>query len=190
MDLVDCKRWLRLNAELYKTEKVDVFLFRFDRAILPLLMAHARELNIALSLRTNCGEPPSALGPLGEQGLFDVFLTPRSIDAEHVAAWFDACRAAGLPIRLQLQAPFDAGFDAERVADRIAQAGVAAVNVALGDAFLELPPCAGAAQSRVTVDRMNALTMALDAMPSADGLAVAGGRLFVATRNGKVLCYK
>ena len=162
-DLVDLKRWVRLNSDVFKTEKIDLFLFRFDRNVLPLLLEQAARLNVRLSLRTDCSAGPEAVGSLAGVGLFDVFLTPRSADSEHLTAWFQACQEAALPMRLQLQAPFSPEFDVERTADRIAAAGPVAVNVTASDPFLNVPGCRDARHSRETVDQMNALAAALDA---------------------------
>ena len=159
-DLVDLRTWLRLNHDVFKTEKIDVFLNCTGRDILPALLEQAATLDTRLSLRTDCPAAPPALENLG---LLDVFLTPRAWDVEHLDAWFAACRAADLPMRLQLQAPFEPDFDPERVARRIAEAGVAMVNVSLANAFIEKPPCRDLEHSRRTVQQMNALTAALAA---------------------------
>jgi hypothetical protein len=162
-DMVDIKRWVRLNRDVYKTEKMDVFVWGFDRGRLVSLAQHARDLDVKISLRTDCTEPPGPLGPLGDFGLFDVFLTPRSVRAEHLDAWFEACRAANLPVRLQIQAPFAGDLDVENAAERIVRGSVVVANVTLSDSFLDLPTCADAKEGSRTVDQMNALVKALDA---------------------------
>ncbi len=161
--LTDLDRWLRLNRDVYKAAKVDVLVARADENPLSELMKRAAELDVKVSLRTDASEPPSAFGDLDALGLLDVFLTPASLDAIHLPAWFEACRAASLPVRVQVQAPFGAGFDAERAADRLAQAGAVAVNVTIWDPFVPATPCRDAAESRRAVGDMNAFVSALAA---------------------------
>jgi hypothetical protein len=163
LDLVDLKRWVRLNCDVFKTQKIDLFLLGFDPNVLPLLLEQAVLLNVRLSLRTDCSAGPETLRSLTDAGVFDVFLTPRSADLEHLTAWFQVCQEAALPMRLQLQAPFPPAFDVEHTADRVAAAGVVAVNVTASDPFLKAPGCRDAQHSRETVDQMNALVAALDA---------------------------
>jgi len=161
--MVDIKRWIRLNRDVYKTEKMDVFFQGGDRSALAALVRHARDLDVRISLRTDCTESPGALSPLGDLDLLDVFLTPRSARAEHLDAWLGACRAANLPIRIQIPAPFPADLGVETTVERLAQGGVVAVNVALADPFQNPPSCANAEESRRTVEQMNALVKAIDA---------------------------
>ncbi|NIA12888.1 MAG: glycosyltransferase [Nitrospiraceae bacterium] len=162
-DLVDIRRWIRLNHDAFKTEKVDLFLAPEQSGLLPGLTEFASEVGVALSVRTNCSAPPCGLDTLEQGHLLDVFLTPPSIDAEYLDAWFETCAKLNLPVRLQLQAPFAAGFDAERTADRVAAAGVVSVNVTVYDPFLELPPCRDREDSLRTIAEMNALTAAVTA---------------------------
>ena len=167
-DVVDVKRWVRLNRVVFNAEKVDIFLVRPCREdLLRILFDLAPVLDVKLSLRTDCSVPPedfvknTSFSGIGEMGFFDVFLSPRSLEESHVKQWFEACRDAGLPVRLQLQGPFGEGFDAEAAAQRIADAGPVAVNVALYDPFLDLPPCRDAAHSRKIIEQLNALVTAL-----------------------------
>ena len=161
--MIDVKRWIRLNRDIHKTEKMDVFARGLERPALVSLLQHAKDLDVRLSLRTDCTESPRVFDPLGSLGLLDVFLTPASAQAEHLDEWFEACSAAGHPIRLQFQAPFPARFDPEQTAERIAQAGVVAANVTLKDPFLDQPRCTNVEESQRAVDQMNALAKALDA---------------------------
>ncbi|HOZ47291.1 MAG TPA: glycosyltransferase [Candidatus Hydrogenedentes bacterium] len=161
--IVDVKRWIRLNRAAHKALKLDVFAAcdRFH-ALQELLETATRE-DVRLSLRTACEAAPKKLADLKDKGLLDVFLTPPDVTAPHLDAWFDAGREAGLPMRLQLHAPFPKDMDPTALADRIAKAGVAAVNVALADPFTERPPCRGKADSEATIGFMNAVVRALDA---------------------------
>jgi hypothetical protein len=120
-------------------------------------------LHLKVSLRTDCSAPPCDAAALREIGLLDVFLCPRTPDAPHLDAWFQACRAAGLPLRLQLQAPFAPNLDTEAIAGRIADAEVKAVNVVLSDPFQQPTPCRDPEHSKATIEKMNALVAALDA---------------------------
>jgi len=161
--LSDVRRWIRLNCDVYKTEKIDLFVQAPVRKdVVCAAVDQADTLNVRLSLRTDCSMPPSALGDIGAWDLLDVFLTPRSTTEENLEAWFDACRTARLPLRFQLQAPFEAAEEPEALTERLAATGAVAVNVALADPFLELSPCRDADHGRRTVDQMNALVAALN----------------------------
>ena len=162
-DLVDIRRWIRLNHDAFKTEKVDLFPPPEQPGILSELSEFASQVGVALSLRTNCTAAPSGLDTLGEGQLLDVFLTPPSMDAEHIDAWFETCAQLSLPVRLQLQAPFVEDFGAEQTAERVAAAGVASLNVTLYDPFLERPACNDRQDSLRTIAQMNALTAAVAA---------------------------
>jgi len=162
-DLTDVKRWIRLNCDVYKAEKIDLFVrSHVGRHVVAEAVREAGALGVRLSLRTDCSAAPSSVGDIGEWGLLDVFLTPPSPTGDGVDAWLDACRAAGLPIRFQAQAPFEAGVALDALAERLAGAGVVAANVTLTDPFSELPPCSDADHSRRTVEQMNALVAALN----------------------------
>jgi len=161
--VLDLKRWIRLNRLVHKTPKIDA-LAKGDRvAVLPQLLEYAARESVALSLRTDCTVPPAGLDAWRQAGLFDVFMCPPAPDAVHLDAWLEACRDAGLPMRLQLQAPFPKDLDVDALVERILEAGVAAVNIALSDPFFERPACRDKAGSQAAIDTMNALAAALDA---------------------------
>lgn len=163
LDLVDIRRWLRVGHDIFKAEKVDILFNQARSDIMPSLLETASQLNLRVSLRTNAAFAPADMAPLAEYGLLDVYLTPASLEAPHLDAWFTACREAGLPVRLQLQAPFDRTFDADKAAERIASAGVTVVNVAFTDPFCERDPMAGSAGAIPAIRHMNALVRALRA---------------------------
>lgn len=148
LDLVDVKRWIRMCVEVYKVEKIDLCQYAPRAGWLPILLDEARQLGVRLSLRTDCSAPPEAFGPL--DGLLDVFLTPARIDAPHLERWFEACRLAGLPVRIQVQGPFPPGFEAAAFAARVAESGGVVANVALADPFL--PPPSGEPSDRLLDD--------------------------------------
>ena len=161
-DLIDIKRWFRVHQEVYRVEKVDVVLGQTYARHLPMLAEYASSLRLRMSLRTDCSIPPDAFGAPATAGLLDVFLAPSPAGMTRMNDWLAACQKAHLPVRCQIQAPFDSGFEPAKLADVLAAAGVVAVNVTLDDPFLSLPPCANAAQSRKTVDDMNALARILE----------------------------
>lgn len=135
VDLTALRQWLRLNAERFMAQKVDLWEPSATAArVLPLL-EEARHLDVRLSLRTAAVDPvapctdpykttggtpvpPFPAGPLADfqaAGLFDVLLCPTSLAEEPLRAWADACDACGLPLRVELhggllQAPPGAGF--------------------------------------------------------------------------------
>ncbi len=156
---IDARRWLRLNRLAYKTDKVDILAPHAASRVFLSLAELAGQMNCRVSLRTSCAEPPQGLGDVPAPGLLDVFLCPETLDGRYVDAWFEACRAANLPMRLQLTAPFNT--DIEPMVERIASAGVASVNLSVADPFTARPACANAAASRETVSRMQGLARAL-----------------------------
>jgi len=160
-DVIDVKRWVRINRVELKSEKIDVFARRYDPALFDALFELAAQLDVNLSLRTDCTEPPDTFPGLGDRGFLDVFLCPRSLDAPYLDGWFSACREASLPIRLQVQAPFGPDFDVQGAVDRIVGAGVVVVNVVISDPFLDVAGCRNATQSRTAVAELNALAAVL-----------------------------
>ncbi|HIJ65481.1 MAG TPA: glycosyltransferase [Candidatus Hydrogenedentes bacterium] len=161
--LVDLERWVRLSRAAFNTGKVDVLACGRLAGIPDELFDTARELDVRLSLRTDATAPPEGLEKLAERGLLDVLLCPPTLETPHLDAWFDACRAVGLPVRLQLQGPFQPGQNADAVAARLAQTTAVAVNVTLCDPFTKDTSCRDAAHSRATLEFMTALGAALDA---------------------------
>ncbi|HEO72521.1 MAG TPA: hypothetical protein ENN80_14780, partial [Candidatus Hydrogenedentes bacterium] len=161
-DSIAVKRWIRLNHAVQGVLKIDVFASGAAASLLPDLLDYAARVDVALSLRTDCTTPPPDLHVLRDAGLFDVYLTPLEPHVPALEPWFDACHDAGVPMRLQLLAPFERGYDVAAVAERIARAGVAAVNVALEDPFIERPGCRTKADSLATVDVMNDLVLAIE----------------------------
>jgi hypothetical protein len=155
--LIDIKRWLRLNRVHHKTDKVDVLARgTAAHAMIPLL-DYAKSLDMRLSLRTDCSEPPEGLHILAEAGLLDVHLCSPCLDGEHVALWLAACKESDLPVRLQILAPFPADFNENGVADSIAEQGVRVVNAALFDPFCSKAPCTSRQESERTVAILNRL---------------------------------
>ena len=153
----DIGRWIRLNRVVHKTAKIDVLANAPLSPTLPELIAHSREYDVALSLRTDAASPPGDdLDALASEGLYDVFLCPDAVANPHLDAWLEACRRNGLPVRVQLQAPFD-GADAPALARRLAAAGVPTVNVAASDAFGTPRVCGDPEHN---VETMNALAAA------------------------------
>jgi len=161
-DLIDIKRWLRLHQEVYHVEKVDAIVGGHYAPQLAFLAEYATSLDLRMSLRTNCSTSPDSFKDLATAGLLDVFLTPSPASLSGLNDWLDACNKAALPIRCQLQPPFDSAFDPVKTAETLAKAGVVVVNVALDDPFLTPHPCANRGHSRKSVDEMNALVRALD----------------------------
>ncbi len=159
-DLTSLKKWIRLNKTVFKAEKIDVRVVKEGLRLMPLLLEYARLENIPLSLRTDCEEGPDSLPALAHAGLHDVFICPPVFSWANVGPWICACQEAGLPIRVQLQPPFEATGDIEGLAGMLSPAS--SVNVALCDPFLPYPALAERPQN--TLDAMNRLVTALDAL--------------------------
>lgn len=129
----DVFRWLRLNREAYNALKVDLLVRGSvpEEALLRYL-DQAKEIDFRLSVRVDAVAPPPDLGQLATHGLFDVFIVSQPDVSRYVTQWLDACREAGLPVRLQLQPPLPQG-DPKQLAKEWARAGVVVVNVAAYD---------------------------------------------------------
>lgn len=151
------KRWLQVERVAYGVQKVDVLIRGAVPPTFGTLLEYARTLDFRLSIRTDCSGPRPNLDLLRQQGLLDVFLCPLNRKGPEVETWFEACKASGLPVRLQLLAPFLEFVDVDREVERMAEAGVAVVNLVLEDPFSRGSRCADAAQSRTVVQRMNEL---------------------------------
>ena len=160
---LDLKRWVRLDRIAYSTHKIDLLCYARPPEKLEEFAEAAGELGVRLSLRTNGAFPPGDIARLKDLGFLDVFLCPDSLEGAAAAAWFEACSQAGMPLRVQLQPPFEAGFDPDAAAEKLAAAGAVAVNVAAFDPFDARPPCAGAEAARAAIERMNRLVAALAA---------------------------
>ncbi len=150
----DVKRWLRMNRVVFKTEKVDLLSGEKTFEQLPAYIECARDLDMRLSLRTSCEGAPPDLKSLYAAGLFDLFLTPRRATQSSFQAWLDAAQAAGLKMRVQISSPLHKGLDPETYAKRFRDAGVAVVNLAAYDAFLEVDGCRDKEQSLGSLARM------------------------------------
>lgn len=136
-DAVDLKRWLRYNRLHLKTLKIDVFDGLPSESSFEELLDYARDIDLRLSLRITCESPPCDLIRLREQGLLDVYLTPRPTDSPHFRAWLDGCRAAAIPVRLQLLPPWRHSGDPESSARILVDSGVVAVTLAMNDRVLD-----------------------------------------------------
>ena len=161
---VDVLRWIRLNRFGFQAHKFDLFLRGDVPVYLDALFEQAARFAMRASLRTACDQTPPDLAGLKEHGLLDVFLSPPDVTAALVGAWLDGAKEASVPVRLQVQAPFELEADAvEGLAKRWHDAGVVAVNIALADPFLEKPPCRDQSHSETTVATANRLAQAVAA---------------------------
>ncbi|MCX5769884.1 MAG: glycosyltransferase [Candidatus Hydrogenedentes bacterium] len=159
--LRDVQRWINLNRLMFKVDKIDVLARHVDAHLVKTLVDYARlntAVSAAISLRTDCSGPPPDPGLLRDAGLLDVFLTPADSDGELFYRWLDACRAAGLAVRVQLCAPFGGSLDAHALAARLKGSGVSAVNVVLYDAFEKRPQ-----DQAATLAKINELASAVAA---------------------------
>ena len=134
----DVKRWLRMNRVVFKTEKVDLLAGEETQALLAAYIDCAGDLDMRLSLRTNCESAPPDLRSLHAAGLLDLFLTPRRATHSGYQAWLDAGHNAGLKMRVQLNVPLHKSLDPETYAQRYRDAGVVVVNLAAYDALAHM----------------------------------------------------
>ncbi len=159
-DLTDLKKWLRLHAVVFHTEKIDVRPAGEGVRLLPALLDFARQNGVRLSLRTDGTHDPVMLPALAEAGLLDVFCAMPACDGGLIARWAAACADAGLALRVQIGAPLPEQENIEAAVKRLA--GAAVVNITLHDPFAPAPPLRGETAS-AALRNMNALARALDA---------------------------
>lgn len=160
-ELTDLKKWMRVNRDLFKAEKVDVLAGNAQWQVLEALLPHANALDVRVSLRTNAAEDPAPLNALAALGLHDVFLCPLSADAPQLIAWIEVCEQLGLPVRLQLCAPFEGLADIEALARRWGHIKV--LNLALSDPFERPLHAQVREEGKSILSRMQMLAKALQA---------------------------
>lgn len=135
----DVRRWIRLSRTQYGAEKIDLLSYGSLPPSLPGLLgfvADARvDLDVKLSLRTDCGTAPPDLTALRGQGLHDAMLCPEDAVGDHLAVWLEACRAAELPVRLRLPLAAMDGVNDRETLEAWAAQGVRAVQWVLDDPF-------------------------------------------------------
>ncbi|MBM3288552.1 MAG: hypothetical protein FJY92_00225, partial [Candidatus Hydrogenedentes bacterium] len=157
----DLERWLRLVRTVFKCDRVDAIARGEDLGVLRGLRAAADELDLRISLRTDCADAPPAADALRAANLWDVLLCPARADALELDAWLRVCEQAGLAVRVQLVAPFDRDLDAARAVERLARACV--VNIAADDPFTDAPPARSALHSASSVQQAAVLARAIAA---------------------------
>ena len=160
--LIDLLRWVRYNREVLKADKIDVLADGESYNVLGELLDSARDIGVALSLRTDASAPPRNLAALKAQGLFDVFLCPNHASLDELEPWIEACRELSLPIRLQLHPPFSEEFEPDELARRIVESGVVRVDVTFSDPFSEGAACRDGAHSESTITLMETFTARLE----------------------------
>ena len=148
--VTDVHRWLRLNRVVFKCQKVDLLWQVGAWPPLEEILAYARGLDLPVSLRTACHQPPPA--ELSELKFFDVLLCPEVAETQHFQQWLHAAREVGLPVRVQLPIPssfthFNGNFGQELQA-----AGVVAVTLTTYDPFAQ--GSAPAADSNAALDEL------------------------------------
>ena len=159
---VDQKRWLRYNRLAFKTDKADILTSDISLTHMGELFEVADELRMALSLRTDCRPDPEHISTYVELGLHDVFLCPDDPEASKLDAWLDACAENGVPLRLQIAAPFKSDFAVHSHARRYGDAGVKMINLVLSDPFGKGHPARSAEQSRDSLKVMQHLASELE----------------------------
>ena len=98
------RQWMRLSAEKFHVQKVDVRLpDATSPQVLPLL-AEAKRLNVRLALRTTQATKPDVLAELAPHGLLDLALEVTSLQAQDLDPWLVAAEEANLTCRLLLNA--------------------------------------------------------------------------------------
>jgi hypothetical protein len=148
-------RWIRLSRTVFKAQKLDLLAAAIQPDIFATYPAFARELHLKVSLRTDCTSEPPDVETLRAWDLFDVFLAPALTAESPELAWFEPCRDAGLPIRVQRFAV--APKDAEDYVHRARDCGVVAVHLTYFDFLLPAPLRQPSADITATCNFANAL---------------------------------
>lgn len=167
----DIHRWIRFLRQELKVEKIDLavqgkisfvahallhYYSKGDTLWMPNCPHHVPIVN--LSLRTDCPEPPYWLQGTKWLKLFDVFLTPTSVNNPNLTAWLELCRREELAARLQIQPPFPEAFDTEGFCANAVNCGVTSVNIVLNDPFVTPAPKHVSVQSyETTLSQIHAL---------------------------------
>ncbi len=155
--LTDLRKWIRLNADVFKARKMDLLAGADTLPLLADLADFTRRENAVLSLRMQDAALPGLFETAAQAGVLDIFFCPNSPDPAVVSAFMDAAEKAGLPVRMQVSPVPGALPDPDTLAEALKRA--ASVNVALSDPFIPAParPLADAA-----AEWMNRLVHTLD----------------------------
>lgn len=135
VDRTTLRQWLRLGAEKHHIQKADLWEPVATEALVRPLLEEATHLGIRLSLRTTSATDTALLRTLQDAGLFDVLLCLNTWERAPVDAWFGACEALGLPLRVQLHATVLANGLPDGLMAALSRAAV--VSVGLRDPFTE-----------------------------------------------------
>ena len=155
--LTDLRKWIRLNADLFKTRKIDLLAGADTLPLLADLADFTRRENAVLSLRVQDPELPGLFQAAAEAGGLDLFFCPPPPDPVLLAAFLDGAEQAGLPVRVQVSPVPGALPDPDALAEALKRA--ISVNIALSDPFL---PDATRPLEDAAAVWMNRLVRALD----------------------------
>ncbi len=165
----DIHRWLHYLRYGLKIDKVDLLARAEIPSYFPAVLRYAstdtfwspefpdKPTILKVSLRTICTPPPEWFANLKNERLFDVLLTPASVDDPNLVSWFEIGTRLGVPLRLQLQPPFPEKFDMEAFCERAATSGLRVVTIRLGDPFVGESRPVSASQSRRTLEQIQEL---------------------------------
>ena len=159
--LTDLKKWLLLNKDLAKVEKVDFYVEPADWPHVAPLLDHARHLGVSLALATHVDAPPPAeLDAWFAAGLHDVMLIGTGNQAEALAAWTGAIAPREHMARALLAPPYT-GPDVAPLADALA--GCRVVHLTPYGPFTQLAVRVARADTPGTLAQVQALADALGA---------------------------
>ncbi|GMV94342.1 MAG: hypothetical protein AMXMBFR82_41200 [Candidatus Hydrogenedentota bacterium] len=162
-NLIDLKRWLRLNRIVFNAEKVDILADARTFQHMPALLEYASELGLRVSLRVACTEPVPDISAWKDLGLLDVFVTAPLRGSTQLEPWLNACRDTGLPCRVEVAGPAGGDSDPVTLAKTLMAESVTAVNVMAFDPFVNTDRASNGEQTAATVGSMNALARAVSA---------------------------
>ena len=155
--LTDLKKWFRLNAVIFKVEKVDIRPGGATIGLLPELLAAARQEGLRASLRVAPPLSPALLDLAPPRELLDVFLCASGRDTDWFKTWIAAAVRASIPVRAQVEVPL-AASEVGILEETFANA--CAVNIAASEPFSQAclsPRDDGAEQ----IDLLNSLARRL-----------------------------
>lgn len=153
----DIHRWLAYSVRVLDCAKIDVLAWGPIPGSLISTIKYAREFGVPISLRTDGLSAPDGLESLASEGLAGVFLCPRPLEDDSWEKWLEACRRAGLPIRIQLQLPMLGKKSAGTYAQEWAASGVCSVNLVLEDPFQPQGDCETAQEGNRVIECCNEL---------------------------------
>jgi len=125
----DLKRWIRLNHEVFKAQKIDIALKRSELGMWDELVDHAEERGLSVSLSVDCSAAADTFfSVINPSSLLDIVLKPKKIPSENFDLWLDTASRHQIPIRVQWPMPIHRTLPSSSFGERLSEAGVRMVH--------------------------------------------------------------